>query len=249
MSDFLNSFLSAWEDEPSASPEPDDSRAPNVNVLLRKARGRLQGTVSDEELLREIEALEAITVRSFETLEGLDRLGERLNPAREHLQDFADLLAELADWAQAPDEDQFEGLRQRFIACGESMLATQAELALESRQAKSAAPQLQEDAVPVSPEVSRLYRLTQELVASGPREPWEECLAGLQASFRKALAQARATRGAPVEELQAGLETVLAGLDELAGYPADCDTLRLDEGWATLLEGFRMLQAATAAAS
>lgn len=244
MSDFLNSFMSAWEEEPTGPAEPDDSRAPNVNVLLRKARGRLQGTVSDEELVAELEALEAITVRSFEALEELRELGEVLHPARERLQEFAELLAELADWSQAPETSLFEELRERFIACGEQMLEAQARLAVESRQAQSGAPQLQEEAVPVSPEVSRLYRLTQELVSGGPLEPWEACLAGLQASFRHALAQARASRGAPVEELKAGLETVLEGLQGLADFPAERDSRRLDEGWATLLDGFRMLRAA-----
>ena len=39
MSNFLSSFVTAWEDETPATPDPDESRAPNVNVLLRKARG------------------------------------------------------------------------------------------------------------------------------------------------------------------------------------------------------------------
>lgn len=240
MSDFLNSFLSAWEDESAGPAEPDDSRAPNVNVLLRKARGKLQGTLPPAELEAEIDALQVITERSLDALEGLSLDGQ-LEPALSELQRFADLLDELRDCG---DEIQFESLRERIVECGERMLAEQARLAVESRRAEDRAPVLQEDAVPVSPEVSRLYRLTQEVVAGGPLEPWEACLAGLQTSFRAALAQARATRGGPVEELMAGLETVLDGLDGIAAFAGERDTRHLDDGWATLLEGFRILQQA-----
>jgi len=250
MSDFLNSFVTAWEDEASAVPDPDESRAPNVNVLLRKARGRLDGNVSAGELGKEIAALFRAAERGHETLAGLT-LGPLQEQALAELDQFAGLLEDLAAWSQEPREDELPELREELVTCGERLLGLQAQLALAGQRApKEAAGR--EEAVPVSPEVARLYRLTQELAQGGDvASVWEACLGGLQAGFRATLAQtqaalARQPGDADLASLAGGLEAVLGGLNVMAPYPAGRDAKLLDEGWARLLEGLRQLQSATA---
>lgn len=253
MSNFLSSFVTAWEEEPTASPEPDDSRAPNVNVLLRKARGRLQGTISAEELGRELEALLLACERTQVTLEGLE-LGPWRAASLEQLELFARVLNEFEAWSTAPDQASLDQLRERAVGCGERLVELQAGLAVagqQSEEPKLGPVDLEEHPVDVPPEVSRLYRLTWELV-DDPTRPgdWQQCLSGLQASFQAALAQARVAAvrrsgDADLGGVLVGLEAVVQGLQRLSGYPLEKDTTLLADGWVEMLEGFRHLQAAT----
>lgn len=250
MSNFLSSFVTAWEDEAPTPPEPDESRAPNVNVLLRKARGRVDGSVSAAELGKEIGALFRAAERGHDMLEGLT-LGPLQGQALEGLDHFAGLLEDLAAWSQEPKEDELAELREELVGCGERLLELQARFALEGRK-RPRETQPQEEAVPVPPEVARLYRLTQELTQGADVGPaWQGCLGGLQTGFRATLTQTQATLAKrkgdeDLLNLAAGLQQALDGLQQMTPYPTDRNSSVLDEGWATLLEGLRQLQSTTA---
>lgn len=99
MADFLDNIVSAWGDDEVGEEDayPDETAAPNVNILIRTARRFLDKKVEQEEFLDEV----------YQTL---DRLEQALAEHRSHYQN-SELTPELRGLAEKADDayEEFRG--------------------------------------------------------------------------------------------------------------------------------------------
>lgn len=104
MADFLNNIVSAWNDEEGDKDSelyPDETNSPNINILLRAARKFLDGKITDDDFLHEVEST-----------------AERLDKALQELQSYASrfeegsLRKELAEQSEQAYEEFAQGLEE-----------------------------------------------------------------------------------------------------------------------------------------
>ncbi len=114
MADFLDNIVSAWGDDEVREEDayPDETPAPNVNILIRTARKFLDKKVDQDEFLDEV----------YQTL---DRLEQALAEHRAHYQsaELSQELRELADQADDAYEDFRRGLVEMEGIDREAVLA------------------------------------------------------------------------------------------------------------------------------
>lgn len=104
MADFLNNIVSAWNDEEGDKDSelyPDETNSPNINILIRNARKFLDGKVSEDEFVSEVEGT-----------------ADRLDKALHELQTYASRLEdgnprkELAEQSEIAYEEFAHGLEE-----------------------------------------------------------------------------------------------------------------------------------------
>lgn len=102
MADFLNNIVSAWNDEEGDKESelyPDETNSPNINILIRAARKFLDGKLSEDEFVHEV-----------------DSTADRLDKALNELQMYSSRLEadsprkELAEQSEVAYEEFGQGL-------------------------------------------------------------------------------------------------------------------------------------------
>lgn len=102
MADFLNNIVSAWNDEEGDKDSelyPDETNSPNINILIRAARKFLDGKLSEDEFVHEV-----------------DSTADRLDKALNELQVYSSRLEagsprkELAEHSEVAYEEFGQGL-------------------------------------------------------------------------------------------------------------------------------------------
>ena len=80
MTDFLDNIVSAWNDEEGEKESelyPDETNSPNINILIRAGRKFLDGKLTQDEFIAEVDAT-----------------ADRLEKALGELQNYSENLAE-----------------------------------------------------------------------------------------------------------------------------------------------------------
>lgn len=114
MTDFLDNIVSAWNDEEGEKESelyPDETNSPNINILIRAARKFLDGKMTQEEFLAEVDA----------TADRLDKALTELQAYAEGLSD-EDPAKELAEQSEMAYEEFGQGLEEMEKADSESVL-------------------------------------------------------------------------------------------------------------------------------
>lgn len=102
MADFLNNIVSAWNDEEGDKESelyPDETNSPNINILIRAARKFLDGKLTEDEFVNEV-----------------DSTADRLDKALNELQAYSSRLEpesprkELAEQSEVAYEEFGQGL-------------------------------------------------------------------------------------------------------------------------------------------
>ena len=103
MADFLNNIVSAWNDEEGDKDSelyPDETNSPNINILIRNARKFLDGKLTEDDFVNEVDAT-----------------ADRLDKAVTELQAYAARLEEgprkeLAEQSEIAYEEFGQGLEE-----------------------------------------------------------------------------------------------------------------------------------------
>lgn len=104
MTDFLDNIVSAWNDEEGEKESeiyPDETNSPNINILIRAGRKFLDGKLTKDEFLHEVDA----------TADRLEKALGELQTYAESLPD-ADPAKELAEQSEVAYEDFGHGLEE-----------------------------------------------------------------------------------------------------------------------------------------
>jgi hypothetical protein len=104
MADFLNNIVSAWNDEEGDKDSelyPDETNSPNINILIRNARKFLDGKITEEEFVSEVES----------TADRLDKALSELQAYASRLEDGSP-RKELAEQSEQAYEEFGQGLEE-----------------------------------------------------------------------------------------------------------------------------------------